>query len=142
MTTDLGENKQLKIGEVYLVEFSGENSVQRGLRPAVIFQNNIGNNYSPNVVVLPLTTSMKRMNQPTHVFIPSHGTGLKRDSMVLCENPFCIPKSQLGNRIADVPSEYMEKIAIGSVLASSAISFLNPELLKGLWEQAKALNVS
>lgn len=49
-----------KIGEVYLIDFPQDGHTQGGIRPGVIFQNDVGNKYSPNVVVLPLTTSIKR----------------------------------------------------------------------------------
>ena len=48
-----------KIGEVYLIDFPQDGHTQGGIRPGVIFQNDVGNKYSPNVVVLPLTTSIK-----------------------------------------------------------------------------------
>lgn len=51
-----------KIGEVYLMNFGGTESEQSGWRPGLIFQNNIGNEYSPNVIALPLTTSLKSQN--------------------------------------------------------------------------------
>ena len=56
-----------RIGDVYYVEFTGVGSVQNGNRPAVVFQNNVGNRYSPNVAVLPMTSKLKKSNQPTHV---------------------------------------------------------------------------
>ena len=83
------------IGEVYMVKFDGAGSVQRKYRPALVFQNNVGNRYSPNVVVLPFTSVRKKTNQPTHVLVDAKGSGMKADSMVLCENPQSIPKEML-----------------------------------------------
>lgn len=130
----------LKIGDVYLVEFEGEGSEQRGVRPAVIFQNNIGNAYSPNVVVLPLTTALKKKDLPTHVELPAKETGLVKNSMVLCENPVCISKDRLGKYLTTIPDKFMEKIAVASLLASAVISFISPELLLATRERAKVLN--
>lgn len=76
-----------QIGEVYLMKFGGSGSEQSGWRPGVVFQNNMGNAYSPNIIALPLTSSLKKTNQPTHVIIKAADSGLRRDSMVLCENP-------------------------------------------------------
>lgn len=128
------------IGEVYLVNFAGGGSTQRGLRPAVIFQNNTGNRYSPNVIVLPLTSSIKKTRQDTHVFIPASGTGLRRDSMVLCENPVCIPKSSLGNYLTSIPEEYMSKIAVASLLASSAVAYISVADVEAIMKRAEELN--
>lgn len=132
--------KAPRIGDVYMVMFEGTDSEQKGCRPALIFQNNVGNAHSPNVIVLPLTSKLKKANQPTHVFIPANGTGLKRDSMVLCENPICISKSKLGAYITTLSDEYMGEIAQANILASSAIAFIDPSVMVVLWEKALKLN--
>ena len=129
-------------GDVYLVNFVGEGSTQRGLRPAVIFQNNTGNRYSPNVTVLPMTSSIKKQRQVTHVFVPAEGTGLKVDSMVRCENPVCIPKYELGNYLTSLPKKYMGEIAEASLLASSAVAYLNGERLASVRRRAEKLNAT
>ena len=129
-----------QIGEVYLVNLKGEGSVQVGLRPAVVFQNNVGNKHSPNVVVLPLTTSLKRLEMPTHILVSAKDSGLARDSMVLCENPQCVPKDQLGRYLTTLPEHYMARIAAGSIMASGAISYMDLKTVVNLWQQANVLN--
>ena len=89
------DNKKPNIGDVYLVYFDGSGNEQKGYRPGLVFQNNVGNEHSPNLIVLPLTSALKKTNQPTHVFIPKE-VGLRKDSMVLCENPKCMSKHKLG----------------------------------------------
>lgn len=129
-------------GEVYLVRFTGAGSTQRGLRPAVIFQNNVGNRYNPNVTVLPLTSSIKKRAQDTHVFLPAAKTGLLRDSMVLCENPVCIPKEELGEYITVLSPLYMGLIARASILASAAVAYLDPSQLEEILRRASELNIT
>lgn len=129
-----------KIGDIYLMNFDGQGNEQKGKRPGLIFQNNLGNQYSPNVIALPLTSAIKKINQPTHVFIPSEGTGLARDSIVLCENPVIMSKEKLGIYLTTIPTEYMGKIAIANLLATSAISFISPEILSLVWQKAAMLN--
>lgn len=87
-----------KIGEVYLIDFPQDGHTQGGIRPGVIFQNDVGNKYSPNVVVLPLITSIKKTSQPTHVYISSKNSGLRYDSIVLCENPISISKDRISKK--------------------------------------------
>ena len=41
-------------------------SEQGGIRPAVIVQNNKGNKFSPTVLVIPMTSEIKKVNMPTH----------------------------------------------------------------------------
>lgn len=128
-----------RLGEVYMIDFTGEGCVQKGWRPGLIFQNNIGNMYSPNIIALPFTSAIKKVNQPTHVIVPSE-VGLKKDSMILCENPECVPKECIGNYITILPDEYMEKVAIASILASSAISFIDPRMLPEIFQKAASFN--
>lgn len=131
--------KNPKIGEIYLVYFDGSGNEQKGFRPGLVFQNNVGNEHSPNLIVLPLTSALKKTNQPTHVFIPKE-VGLRKDSMVLCENPKCMSKYKLGEYITTLPEEYMAQVAVGNILSSSAIAFIDPDLLMSVWQKALALN--
>ena len=75
------------IGEVYYMKFEGSGNEQNGWRPGVVFQNNVGNAHSPNVIALPMTKVLKKTGQPTHVLVTAEDTGIPKDSMVLCENP-------------------------------------------------------
>lgn len=128
------------IGEVYMMRFGGSANEQCGWRPGIVFQNNKGNAYSPNIIALPLTSSIKKTNQPTHVVVRAKDTGLKMDSMVLCENPERMSKERIGTYITKLSEEYMKQIVEAYLLASSAISFLDTELLLSIWEKAVALN--
>lgn len=128
-----------KIGDIYLVYFDGSGNEQKGFRPGLVFQNNVGNEHSPNLIVLPLTSALKKTNQPTHVFIPKE-VGLRKDSMVLCENPKCMSRYKLGEYITTLPEEYMAQVAVGNILSSSAIAFIDPDLLMSVWQKALALN--
>lgn len=129
-----------RIGDVYMAYLEGTGSVQSGRRPVVVFQNNMGNVYSPNLVVLPLTSRLKKLSMPTHVLIRAEDSGLKVDSMVLCENPQSIPKSMIGQYLTTLPDSYMKQIATGSIVASSAISFMDIDSIMNAWKKAVQLN--
>ena len=138
-------NRQAKeripqIGDIFLMKFSGSGSEQSGWRPGLVFQNNTGNTYSPNIIALPLTTAIKKAGQPTHVVIPAAENGLRKTSMVLCENPERMSKVKIGQYITTLSNEDMKKVAIANLLATSAISFLDVEALTTTWNQASALN--
>ena len=127
-------------GEVYMVEFTGTCSEQLGKRPAVVFQNNVGNVYSPNVIVLPMTSSIKKMYMPTHVLLSAEEVGLRMDSMVLCENPVTVSKSKVGSYLTTVPDDLMREIAIGHILATASASFLGFEDFQIAHERSVKLN--
>ena len=142
MSLQNNAERQPQIGDIYLMHFGGSGNAQRGWRPGLVFQNNLGNLHSPNIIALPLTSSIKKSNQPTHVVIPAEGTGLAKDSMVLCENPERMSKDRLGNYLTTIPAQYMSKVAIANLLASSAISFIDPDVLLSVWQKALALNAT
>ena len=123
-----------------MINFSGDKNEQTGYRPGIIIQNNTGNAFSPNVIAIPLTTSLKKAGQPTHVVISADDSGLLKDSMALCENPECISKSKLTKYIGMLSPEYMEKIASAFVLATSVISYIPIELFSALKQKADVLN--
>ena len=142
MSIQNNTERQLQIGDIYLMRFGGSGNEQRGWRPGLVFQNNLGNLHSPNIIALPLTSSIKKSNQPTHVIIPADGTGLAKDSMVLCENPERMSKDRIGNYLTTIPASYMSKVAVANLLASSAISFIEPDVLLSVWQRALALNAT
>lgn len=135
-----GGERAPQIGEVYLMKFGGSGSEQSGWRPGIVFQNNTGNAHSPNIIALPLTSSIKKTNQPTHVVIKASDSGLRKDSMVLCENPERMSKERLGQYITTLSDKYMKQIAEANLLASGAIAYLDIEALLAVWKKAATLN--
>lgn len=116
---------QYRTGQIYLARFVGYGNTQHGVRPCVIIQNNIGNKYSPNVIVLPITSSIKKITQPTHVLLSADNTGLFKDSLVLCENPVTLSKELLGKYITTLSDEYMRQICLAYIKATSIEYYLN-----------------
>lgn len=131
-----------KIGEVYLMNFDGSGSEQSGIRPGLVFQNNIGNAHSPNIIALPLTSAVKKLSQPTHVLLRASECGLAKDSVVLCENPQRMSKSRIVKYLTTLSTEDMRRVTEGNLLATSAISFLDMESLMKVWRTAARLNAT
>jgi mRNA interferase MazF len=128
-----------RLGDIYLMSFSGVGSEQKGVRPGIIFQNDIGNDRSPNVIALPLTTRIKNLTQPTHVLLPAEKYNLLADSLVLCENPQRMSKSRLLKYLGALEEEDIKSIAIGNILSSSAIALLSEEELLDVWRESKRI---
>lgn len=105
---------QIKRGDVYYVDF-GETtgSEQGGIRPCIIIQNDIGNKFSPTVIVNCITSQMTKAKLPTHVEISSK-FGLKKDSIVLCEQVKTIDKKRLIKYIGRVNEAIMSKIDLAN----------------------------
>lgn len=93
-------------GEIYYVhETETTGNEQHGGRPAVIVSNNVGNEHSPVVELVYLTTQEKRQ-LPTHVDIYSSA----RRSTALCEQISTVHKSRLGNFAGQVTEQEMSNI--------------------------------
>lgn len=110
--------RQIYRGEIYyakLLETVG--SEQKGNRPVVVVQNDIGNVYSPTTIVLPFTKRLDIVNpQPTHIDVKQFGE-LKCDSTILAEQIRTIDKKRLGDRIGKLTPKIMEKLDIAMKIA-------------------------
>lgn len=94
-------------------------SEQGGIRPVIIIQNDVGNKYSPTVIVLPITSEIKKINLPTHCIL--HKTiknGLNVNSMVLAEQIRVIDKSRLLDRIGYLDNIKEQNDIINAYLAN------------------------
>jgi mRNA interferase MazF len=129
-----------RIGDVYLMRFTGTGSEQAGWRPGVVFQNNVGNRHSPNIIALPMTTALKKLGQPTHVLLSAGRSGLRHDSVVLCENPERVSKERVGAYLTSLSADEMAGIAAANLLATSAIAYLDAARLTELRDMAAVLN--
>jgi len=124
-TTNINNNMDIKLGGVYYARLSGENHIQCGNRPVVVVQNNIGNKFSTNVQVIPLTTSKNKATMPTHVELPARECGLPQDSIAQCEMQTIIDKSELREYVTKIPSKYMGRIGSRSLINTPALAFLS-----------------
>ena len=90
--------------DILMADMSGAiGSEQGGLRPVVVIQNDIGNIYSSTTIVMPLSTKLKSLNQPTHTLIKrSNDTGLKADSILLGEQMRVISNQRIIKKIGSV----------------------------------------
>lgn len=100
----------VKYGDVYMIDFMAAGNVLQGRHPAVVIQNDVGNRYSPNVIVIPLTSAIKKIYQPTHVILDAAENGLRKKSMALCESPMTVPKTALEFFCTHLPEKNMTKI--------------------------------
>ena len=83
-------------------------SVEHGLRPLLIVQNNKGNENAPTVIGIPLTTRIKKLYLPVHVYLS--GSDKLKPSMALCEQLMTINKFDIGEFIDRVAPEDMHRI--------------------------------
>ncbi|SDC17170.1 mRNA interferase MazF [Pelagirhabdus alkalitolerans] len=105
---------KVKRGEVYFADLSPVvGSEQGGVRPVLVIQNNIGNRFSPTVIVAAITAQIEKAKLPTHVEIEALEYGFERDSVILLEQIRTIDKQRLTDKITQLDDTMMEKIDAG-----------------------------
>lgn len=100
-----------KRGEIYIANLNPfVGSEQGGTRPVIVLQNNIGNYFSPTLVVAPLTSKVKEKKKlPTH-YIIQNDEELTDESLVLLEQVKTIDKQRVLRYVGRVSDEDMEGI--------------------------------
>ena len=85
-------------------------SEQGGCRPVLILQNNVGNYFSPTVIVASVSSRPdKESKLPIHCYIQAV-EGLKQPSVVLLEQLRTIDKCRLQRFIGTLNDDYMQEI--------------------------------
>lgn len=105
-------NKMVRKGELWLVDFGpGRTGCEmRGVRPALIVQNDVGNAHSPVTICAPITTKNKNKWLPTHFHVDRDKYGLCENSVVLMEQIRAIDKQHLIDPLGILSSEEMKEI--------------------------------
>ncbi|MFO8059525.1 MAG: type II toxin-antitoxin system PemK/MazF family toxin [Bacillota bacterium] len=85
-------------------------SEQGGVRPVLVIQNDVGNKFSPTVIIAAITSRISKAQLPIHVEVTRDDHGLDRDSVVLCEQIRTIDKRRLREKIAHLEGETMKKV--------------------------------
>ena len=97
-------------GEFYYADLNPVvGSEQGGIRPVLILQNEVGNWFSPTVIVAAMTARGGKAHLPTHVPVGTD-SGLRRPSLVLAEQVRTIDKSRLLERVGMLPPEKQEQV--------------------------------
>ncbi|NLZ53771.1 MAG: type II toxin-antitoxin system PemK/MazF family toxin [Thermoanaerobacteraceae bacterium] len=85
-------------------------SEQGGIRPVLVVQNDVGNKYSPTVIIAAITSQIDKAKLPTHIELKSADYGLEKDSVILLEQLRTIDKRRLKEKITILDQDIMEKI--------------------------------
>lgn len=87
-------------GEIYWVDFDPvKGSDQAGLRPALVIQNDTGNQFSPTTIVTAITRTRPQRSYPFVVVIPPEESGLPETSVVNCSQIATIQQQGIGSRL-------------------------------------------
>ena len=98
-------------GDIFIADLNPvQGSEQGGVRPVLIVQNDRGNRFSPTVICAAMTSRVGKNDLPTHVLISARDSGLKSDSLVLCEQIRTIEKRRLRAKAGHIENMAMTRV--------------------------------
>ena len=114
------EIMNIKWGDVVYVDFTdnARNSEQSGIRPAIIIQNDKGNEHAPTTIVASITSQDKR-HLPTHVIVKPYQSGLNKVSTIMFEQIRTVDKSRIISKVGHIDTDWL----IEKIKRSLTISF-------------------
>ena len=114
------EIMDIKWGDVVFVDFTdnSRDSEQSDIRPAIIIQNDKGNEHSPTTIVASITSQEKRY-LPTHVVVKPYQSGLNKVSTILMEQVRTIDKSRILSKVGHIEPDWLKE----KIKKSLTISF-------------------
>jgi mRNA interferase MazF len=114
----------VKRGDVYFADLSPVvGSEQGGVRPVLVIQNDIGNRFSPTVIVAAITAQIQKAKLPTHVEIDAKKYGFERDSVILLEQIRTIDKQRLTDKITQLDDLMMNRVDEALQISLGLIDF-------------------
>ena len=106
----------IRRGDIFYADLSPViGSEQGGLRPVLVVQNDVGNKYSPTLIVSAITSKMTKAKLPTNIGILAKDVGLLKDSTILLEQIRTIDKTRLKEKMGHLDPATMNEVnsAIG-----------------------------
>ena len=107
---------------------------QGGIRPVLIVQNNVGNLYSPTVIVAAITSRTGKQHLPPHIRLGEPKNGLRQNSLVLLEQVRTIDRSGLRDYIGTLTDRQLRQVdedlavSFGLELAEEPVQEIEPIL--------------
>ena len=102
---------QIKRGDIYYADLSPVvGSEQGGVRPVLIVQNDVGNKYSPTVIVSAITSQLGKAKLPTHIELSADDYNLPKNSVALLEQIRTLDKRRLQQKVTTLSSSKMREV--------------------------------
>ena len=109
-------------GEIYYADLSPVvGSEQGGVRPVLVVQNDVGNKFSPTVIIAAITSQLSKAKLPTHIELSSANFNLTKDSVVLLEQIRTLDKRRLKEKIDILDNLTMQKVDIALMISLGVV---------------------
>ncbi len=104
-------DEQIRRGEIYYADLSPVvGSEQGGVRPVLIIQNDVGNKYSPTVIVSAITSQLGKAKLPTHIDLSAERYNLPKNSVALLEQIRTLDKRRLRDKVTTLDEGKMKEV--------------------------------
>ncbi len=105
-------------GDIYYADLSPVvGSEQGGVRPVLVVQNDVGNKYSPTVIIAAITSQLSKAKLPTHIELNKDKYNLAKDSVVLLEQIRTLDKRRLKEKIGVLDNLTMQKVDVAIMIS-------------------------
>ena len=101
----------LKRGEIWLADLNPTRGYeQAGIRPVIVFQNDLVSQFSTTTITIPLTTNQRRASLPICLAIKKGDGGLLNDSVALCFQLRVLDKARLIRKLGKLSPDTIAKL--------------------------------
>ena len=105
-------------GDIYYADLSPVvGSEQGGVRPVLVIQNNVGNKFSPTVIIAAITSQLTKAKLPTHIELNKDKYNLQKDSVVLLEQIRTLDKKRLKDKVCSIDEITMRQVDVAMMVS-------------------------
>ena len=109
---------EINRGDIFYADLSPVvGSEQGGVRPVLVVQNNVGNKYSPTVIIAAITSQLSKAKLPTHIELSHSKYNLPKDSVVLLEQIRTLDKRRLQEKLGVIDLATMQSIDVAIMIS-------------------------
>ncbi len=109
---------EINRGDIYYADLSPVvGSEQGGFRPVLVIQNDVGNKYSPTVIIAAITSQLTKAKLPTHIELKKEKYNLSKDSVVLLEQIRTLDKRRLKERVSSIDLRTMQQVDVAVMIS-------------------------
>ena len=109
---------EINRGDIYYADLSPVvGCEQGGVRPVLVVQNDVGNKYSPTVIIAAITSQLTKAKLPTHIELSCEKYSLAKDSVVLLEQIRTLDKRRLKEKVASLDELLMKQIDVAIMIS-------------------------
>lgn len=102
----------IRRGDIVIVTLDPtRGSEQRGTRPCLVVQNDVGNENAPTTIVVPFTTAFDDELYPFEVLVSAEECALREDSVAICSQLRTVSiEHRITDVIGSIPDERLSEV--------------------------------